>query len=161
MHFEQTDHNFTFRFFSNDDNRTVELNCNELYIGDIFERFKEFLQGCGYPIDGYIDVIPYEKPHYDKFDFDNIPNNNWPFGTKPIETLTTQEISSVNDWSRSGGYQAAISPLTAEQISPLYKSELPLSSAPAAMAQQSTTSYAWDPINTPTNNRSQVPVSGK
>ena len=29
-------HNFTFRFDSNDGERHLEMNCNELYLGDIF-----------------------------------------------------------------------------------------------------------------------------
>lgn len=74
-------HNFTFRFSSNDTERHLEMNCNELYLYDIFTRFKEFLQGCGYEINGEIGVIDYDSSvEQPKFDFSNIPNNNWPFG---------------------------------------------------------------------------------
>lgn len=75
-------HNFTFRLDSNDGERHLEMNCNEIYLGDIFARFKEFLQGCGYEINGDIDVIEYNsaQDEQQKFDFSNIPNNNWPFG---------------------------------------------------------------------------------
>ena len=82
MHFEYDDkHSFTFRFDSNDGERHLEMNCNELYIGDILNSFKDFLQGCGYEIDGMIDIVSYDDTNT-KFDFSNIPNNNWPFGEK-------------------------------------------------------------------------------
>ena len=51
-------HNFTFRLDSNDGERHLEMNCNEIYLYDIFARFKEFLQGCGYEINGEIEVLP-------------------------------------------------------------------------------------------------------
>ena len=87
MHFEEQKHNLTFRFDSNDGERTLEMNCNEVFLGDILDRFKEFLQGCGYVIDGQLEVAPswddFEKRTDDtKFDFSNIPNNNWPFAEK-------------------------------------------------------------------------------
>ena len=52
-------HNFTFRFDSNDGERHLEMNVNELYLYDIFARFKEFLQGCGYEIHGEIEEVDY------------------------------------------------------------------------------------------------------
>jgi hypothetical protein len=87
MHFEEQKHNFTFRFDSDDGERTLEMNCNELFLGDILDRFKEFMQGCGYVIDGQLEVTPSwddfdHKTDDTKFDFSNIPNNNWPFGEK-------------------------------------------------------------------------------
>lgn len=93
MHFEYDDkHSFTFRFDSNDGERHLEMNCNELFLGDILDRFKEFLQGCGYVIDGQLEVGPswndFEKHTDDtKFDFSNIPNNNWPFGEKKRDDI--------------------------------------------------------------------------
>ena len=121
------------------------MNCNELYLGDIFARFKEFLQGCGYEIDGDIEVLEYnseqdynsgyrltEPPkHEPKFDFSNIPNNNWPFGplkSEPLPTLTTVDLSSLtvtdlstgetkshSDWANINQYPT-MAPLTTEQI---------------------------------------------
>ena len=81
-------HSFTFRFDSNDRERALEMSTNELYLGDIFARFKEFLQGCGYEINGDIEVVDYDSDmkqdvEQTKFDFSNIPNNNWPFGGTP------------------------------------------------------------------------------
>ena len=96
-------HNFTFRFDSNDGERHLEMNVNESYLYDIFARFKEFLQGCGYEINGEIEVVEYNSPstwteppkHEPKFDFSNIPNNNWPFGA-----LKTEGVGPV-EWSPS------------------------------------------------------------
>jgi hypothetical protein len=99
MHFENDDHNFTFKFDSNDGKRSLEINFNELYLGDILDRFKEFLQGCGYEIDGYISVIPWEdkvlgyQSSDTQFDFSNISNNNWPFGQKEPEVQNLTQAS--------------------------------------------------------------------
>ena len=140
-------HNFTFRFDSNDGERHVEMNCNELYLDDIFARFKEFLQGCGYEIHGEIEEVEYnseqdygsgyrlnEPPqHEPKWDFNNIPNNNWPFGTlksEPLPALTTVDLSGITvtdlstlttkpwgDWSGTGvNKYPTMAPLTSEQI---------------------------------------------
>ena len=146
-------HNFTFRFDSNDGERHLEMNVNELYLYDIFARFKEFLQGCGYEINGEIEVVEYnserdydsgytltEPPkHESKFDFSNIPNNNWPFGelkTQSIPALTTADLAQIqpvdlssltvtdlstmttkswSDWSGINKYPT-MAPLTSEQI---------------------------------------------
>lgn len=132
-------HNFTFRFDSNDGERHLEMNCNELYLYDIFARFKEFLQGCGYEIHGEIEEVDYNSPstlteppkHEPKFDFSNIPNNNWPFGelkTESIPALTTAALASLTvtdlstlttkpwgDWSGINKYPT-MAPLTSEQV---------------------------------------------
>ena len=127
-------HNFTFRFDSNDGERHVEMNCNELYLDDIFARFKEFLQGCGYEVHGEIGVVEYDSEQVKqetKFDFSNIPNNNWPFGslkTESIPALTTADFASLtvtdlstltskswDDWSGINKYPT-MAPLTSEQI---------------------------------------------
>ena len=147
-------HNFTFRFDSNDGERHVEMNCNELYLYDIFARFKEFLQGCGYEIHGEIEEVEYNSPstwteppkHEPKFDFSNIPNNNWPFGIKsePLPALTTVDLSQIKpidlssltvtdlstmtthaygDWSGVNKYPT-MAPITTEQIES-WKMEMP------------------------------------
>ena len=140
-------HNFTFRLDSNDGERHLEMNCNEIYLYDIFARFKEFLQGCGYEIHGEIEVVEYnseqdygsgyrlDRPptHEPKWDFSNIPNNNWPFGTlksEPLPALTTVDLSGITvtdlstlttkpwgDWSGTGvNKYPTMAPLTSEQI---------------------------------------------
>jgi len=98
------------------------MNCNALYLGDILDRFRDFLQGCGYQIDGMIDVVSFEKEEDNnfvlddepKFDFSNVPNNNWPFG------------GTMND---------TIRPLTTSDIASL-TGHMPLSASPAGMASQ-------------------------
>jgi hypothetical protein len=137
MHFDYDEkHNLTFRFDSNDGERHLEMNCNELYLDDIFARFKEFLQGCGYEIHGEIGVVEYDSEpeqvkQETKFDFSNIPNNNWPFGNtkvEPIRALTTADFASLtvtdlstlttqsySDWSGINKYPT-MAPLTSEQI---------------------------------------------
>ena len=98
-------HNFTFRLDSNDGERHLEMNCNEIYLGDIFARFKEFLQGCGYEINGDIDVIEYNSAQDEqpKFDFSNVPNNSWPFGeSKPASVPKHSEHEhSWYQWNNS------------------------------------------------------------
>jgi len=141
-------HSFTFRFDSNDRERALEMSINELYLGDIFARFKEFLQGCGYEIHGEIGVVEYDSEqnyasddsgyrldrpptHEPKWDFSNIPNNNWPFGNtkvEPIRALTTADFASLTvtdlstlttqsygDWSGINKHPT-MAPLTSEQI---------------------------------------------
>ena len=161
MHFNYDDdyndkHNFTFRFDSNDGERHLEMNVNELYLDDIFARFKEFLQGCGYEIHGEIEEVEYnseqnytsddsgyrlDRPptHEPKWDFSNIPNNNWPFGelkTEPLPALTTADFASITvtdlstmtthaygDWSGVNKYPT-MAPITTEQIES-WKMEMP------------------------------------
>ena len=157
MHFDYDEkHNFTFRFDSNDGERHLEMNINELYLDDIFARFKEFLQGCGYEIHGEIEEVEYnseqnytsddsgyrlDRPptHEPKWNFSNIPNNNWPFGelkTEPLPALTTADFASITvtdlstmtthaygDWSGVNKYPT-MAPLTTEQVHS-WKTEMP------------------------------------
>jgi len=77
------------------------------------------LQGCGYEIDGTIEVVPFEEEIFeDKFSMDHLPNNGWPFGLgQPVQSLTTADIQ----------------PLTTAQIQSLV-GEQTLSASPAGMA---------------------------
>ena len=159
MHFNYDEkHNLTFRFESNDGERSLEMNCNELFINDILYRFKEFLQGCGYEIQGEIEVVEYnseedydagyqipypsreksskgyelDRPptHEPKWDFSNIPNNNWPFGgltSQPIPALTTAQVNSFQSISIDElkvNQYPTMAPLTKEQIES-WKMEMP------------------------------------
>ena len=152
-------HCFTLRFDSNDGERHTEIIFNELYLTDILARFREFLQGCGYEIDGEIVIQNFQQEenklmqnpmrehadrnydgyrlnqpptHEPKWDFNNIPNNNWPFGTllptEPLPTLTSVDLSGItvtdlstmtthayNDWTGINKYPT-MAPLTSEQI---------------------------------------------
>jgi len=131
MSFDSDEHSFTFRFHSAEGERDLEMNCNALYVGDILSFVRDFLQGCGYQIDGTIEVVPFEEevplnyneydgysPKQDKFSMDHLPNNGWPFGVgQPVQGLSTADIQ----------------PLTTAQIQSLV-GEQPLSASPAGMA---------------------------
>jgi hypothetical protein len=69
---------------------------------------RDFLRGCGYEIDGQIQVVPSE--HEDvyvgtddylvlddapDFSFENIPNNNWPFSATVNDTIPPQAKEPV------------------------------------------------------------------
>ena len=108
MDFDNENHNFTIRFDSNDGNRSLEMNFNELFLDDILNQMRDFLRGCGYEIDGQIQVVPSE--HEDvyvgtddylvlddapDFSFENIPNNNWPFSATVNDTIPPQAKEPV------------------------------------------------------------------
>jgi hypothetical protein len=101
MDFDNGTHNFTIRFDSSDGNRSLEMNFNELFLDDILNQVRDFLRGCGYEIDGQIAVIPWDqedpedpKQYQKEFSFENVPNNNWPFGN--IKPVTTNDIASLS-----------------------------------------------------------------
>jgi hypothetical protein len=133
MNFDVDNHNFTIRFDSGDGNKSLEMNFSELFLDDILNQFRDFLRGCGYEIDGQIQVVPFDDFEYGeaiqsgqqkiseqpKFSFENIPNNNWPFGlkTEPIQALTTADIAAIKpiDLSSLNQYPT-MAPLTTEQM---------------------------------------------
>jgi hypothetical protein len=107
MDFDNDTHNFTIRFDSSDGNRSLEMNFNELFLDDILNQVRDFLRGCGYEIDGQIQVVPSE--HEDvyvgtddylvsddapDFSFENIPNNNWPFSSTVDDSI--ESVDSLN-----------------------------------------------------------------
>jgi hypothetical protein len=109
MNYDSDTHNFTIRFDSGDGNKSLEMNFSELFLDDILNQFRDFLRGCGYEIDGQIAVIPWDqedpedpKQYQKEFSFENVPNNNWPFGNiRPITTndiapLTTIDLASLS-----------------------------------------------------------------
>jgi hypothetical protein len=89
------DHHFTIKFDSGDGNRSLEMNFSELFLDDILNQIRDFLRGCGYEIEGQIQVVPFDDFKYgeaiqsgqqniseqSEFSFENIPSNNWPFGS--------------------------------------------------------------------------------
>ena len=124
MSYNSDEHNFTFRFHSAEGERDLEMNCNALYVDDILSFMRDFLQGCGYQIEGTIEVVPFEDieecendpplnyneydgyaPKQDKFSMDHLPNNGWPFGMgQSVQSLTTADIqplttSQIESWS--------------------------------------------------------------
>jgi hypothetical protein len=91
--------------------RTVELYADSL--DQILPEFEQFLRGCGFHLDGYIDVVD-ENDHYvseteeSNFDFSAIPKNNWPFGDlKPASAASDDSIYVSNDIEINLDYGAA------------------------------------------------------
>ena len=149
MSYNSDEHNFTFRFHSAEGERDLEMNCNALYVDDVLSFMRDFLQGCGYQIEGTIEVVPFEDieefendpplnyneydgyaPKQDKFSMDHLPNNGWPFGalkTESISALTTADIAAIKpiDFSQINQYPT-MAPLTTEQAYS-WSAELPSS----------------------------------
>ena len=89
------DHNFTVRFDSNNGKTSVEMNFSELYLNDILIQFRDFLRGCGYEMDGELELVPWDSKKFQSeegFDFSNIPSNNWLFGQKS-DTINPIKVS--------------------------------------------------------------------
>ena len=75
--------------------RTFEFDAVEL--SGIVGEFETFLRGCGFTINGFLDVVNEDEQHEWKtpewetpqeetnFDFSQFPNNNWPFAVKEDE----------------------------------------------------------------------------
>ncbi len=85
-----------FKFSHTDQyGKHVDVSFEAIYIEDIFYQMKCFLQACDYNIDGDIDIVDHhhennlmQNPERN-FSFDNIPNNNWPFGDyDPVKNNT-------------------------------------------------------------------------
>ena len=90
------DHNFTVRFDSNNGKTSLEMNFSELYLNDILTQFRDFLRGCGYEMDGELELVPWNSQDFQSekgFDFSNIPDNNWLFGQKRIDEINPLKAS--------------------------------------------------------------------
>jgi hypothetical protein len=98
------DHNFTVRFDSNNGKTSLEMNFSELYLNDILTQFRDFLRGCGYEMNGELELVPWyseedgpmERTVFEpktRFDFSNIPDNNWLFGQKRIDEINPLKAS--------------------------------------------------------------------
>ena len=75
--------------------RTVEFEADSL--NDILNEVEMFLRGAGFYFRGTLDVVPYDDEIGEedtKFDFSEIPQNNWPFGkVKPQEEESSVYVS--------------------------------------------------------------------
>ena len=96
--------------------RTVEFEADSL--SDVLAEVEMFLRGSGFYFHGTLDIVDEDdmvyqtvepvKQKYDLFDFDEIPQNNWPFfqskpessciseNIKPLTTADLQSLSSFN-----------------------------------------------------------------
>jgi len=55
---------------------TITYESNRDYLGDILEDFRDFLKGCGFQIDGNIDIVDEEEPETLSYNFDTIATMN-------------------------------------------------------------------------------------
>jgi hypothetical protein len=115
----------------------------------IVKEFERFMKACGYITDLHLTIrgpaqekllaprenvvaqaAKEERVAKSNFDFSNIPNNNWLFGTQPIPALTTADLSGITVTDLTTGetrplmdaYKVKVNeyptmaPLTTEQI---------------------------------------------
>ncbi len=111
-----------FSFYYNDDNGK-SLNM-DITTSDgaykIVKEFERFMKACGYITDLHLTIrgpaqeknlaprenviaqaAKEERVAKSNFDFSNIPNNNWLFGTQPIPALTTADLAGIETYSLS------------------------------------------------------------
>jgi hypothetical protein len=95
---------YTFSCLHKDsDDQKVTFNFKADYLDDVIRNFQDFLVGCGFQINGSLQLLSDEEinPLYhtgekytvDNFDFSNIPNNNWLFGQHNSETRNQMQAS--------------------------------------------------------------------
>ena len=86
--------------------RTVEFHADSL--DQILPEFEQFLRGCGFYFEGYIDVVDENEIEDSNFDFSDIPQNNWPFGdVKPQSAASDDSIYLSDDIQINFDYGAA------------------------------------------------------
>lgn len=81
---------------------TITYESNREYLGDILEDFRDFLKGCGFHIDGEIDVVN----ESDKEPQITVDNNLWSLDTdnggtitfSPYEESITLDLTDHNDY---------------------------------------------------------------
>jgi hypothetical protein len=100
----------------NDTNETI-VKFRADYLDDVLMRIDMFLKGCGYVYDGNLRIDEYEtvvdsdsenisfdfsNSAQQKFNFDGLPDNNWPFvgaGAQPCDhvyTASVDDLSSIH-----------------------------------------------------------------
>ena len=78
--------------------RTIEFNADSL--DDILNEFEMFLRGSGFYFKGTLDVVPHEYEFGENetnFDFSEIPQNNWPFGTSKVNKTDDEDSVYVSN----------------------------------------------------------------
>jgi hypothetical protein len=90
---------YTFSCFHKDaDDQKVTFNFKAEYLDDVIRNFQEFLVGCGFQVNGNLQLLSddemnklYNTHREVKFDFSNIPNNNWLFGQEVAATQASEK----------------------------------------------------------------------
>jgi len=122
-----------FRFYY-DDNQgksiTMNVSTSDGAFG-IVKEFEKFLKACGYIHDGQLTIqrqnlapregviaqaAKEERVAKSNFDFSNIPNNNWLFGSQPIPAITTADLATIKPIDLSG---ITVTDLTTGETRPL------------------------------------------
>ena len=87
--------------------RTVEFDAVSL--DDVLAEVEMFLRGSGFYFNGTLDIVDEKEIHEERkkpsgfyeptFDFDEIPQNNWPFGSpEKIKPLTVADLEKLNEF---------------------------------------------------------------
>ena len=124
---------FTFKFEEQTvsvGNKQTTVEFNALSLNTILNEFTDFLKGCGYRIDGYVDVV---KPTGITSDhkIDPLNPDTWP-NPKNVPSITTIDLSSFNNTPVSiynNLPPSSVAPLTKEQIAAL--TSQPISAFPS------------------------------
>lgn len=121
---------FTFKFEEqtvSTGNKQTTVEFNALSLNTILNEFTDFLKGCGYHIDGYVDVV---KPTGIVSDhkLDPLNPDTWP-NPKNVPSITTIDLSSLNNKPLTSIYSnlppSSVAPLTKEQIQALTTESIP------------------------------------
>lgn len=125
-----------FRFYYDDQQGksiTMNVSTSDGAFG-IVKEFEKFLKACGYIPHGKVIITAPEtvserlaprenviaqaakeervaKP---SFDFSNIPNNSWLFGSQPIPSITTADLAAIKPIDLSGITVTDLSTLTSQ-----------------------------------------------
>ena len=140
---------FTFKFEEQTvsvGNKQTTVEFNALSLNTILNEFTDFLKGCGYHIDGYVDIV---KPTGVVSDhkLDPLNPDTWP-SPKNTPSITTLDISTFNNnpvsWTDLP--PSSVEPITKEQISALSSGSLSSLTSPDLTTFTFTNTTAHHPV---------------
>lgn len=138
--YEEVENKSRFSFYY-DDNQgksvTMDVSTSDGAY-KIVKEFERFMKACGFISDLHLTIrgpaqekllaprenvvaqaAKEERVAKSNFDFSNIPNNNWLFGTQPIPTITTADLAAIKPIDLSG---ITVTDLTTGVTRPLMES---------------------------------------
>ena len=140
---------FTFKFEEQTvsvGNKQTTVEFNALSLNTILNEFTDFLKGCGYHIDGYVDIV---KPTGVVSDhkLDPLNPDTWP-SPKNTPSITTLDISSFNNnpVSWTGLPPSSVGPITKEQIAALSSASISSLTSPDLTTFSFTNTTAHHPV---------------
>ena len=140
---------FTFKFEEQTvsvGNKQTTVEFNALSLNTILNEFTDFLKGCGYHIDGYVDIV---KPTGVVSDhkIDPLNPDTWP-SPKNTPSITTLDISSFNNnpvsWTDLP--PSSVGPITKEQIAALSSASISSLTSPDLTTFSFTNTTAHHPV---------------